>query len=185
MKIGIYLVEIDTSGIKSYIGRMTDTQNTPPHDPDTHETDRFSPYTINNDVSARSLSKCMGAAMGDDHPAADLEKMRAQFLDLMMNENSGQCTMRREVQVLDTLFHSLINKAMDTPADHDEQMARLLVLALRTQKQASDTLKTALMMPYLDTVRESMANKPNQSLGDYIAKRETYYEKQYEKNHAK
>jgi len=164
---------------------MTDTQNTPPYDPEdqtqeqTPESERISPYTLNNDVTIKSLSKCMGAALGDDHPAADLEKMNNIFVTMMINEHDGQCTMRREVQVLDTLFHGLINKAIDTPPEHREEMARLLTIALRAQKQASDTLKTALIAPYYEVLRDYIANKPTESLVDIIAKREAQYTRSF------
>jgi hypothetical protein len=154
---------------------MTDTQNTPPQTPPATQTPqkrRLEHSQLAYDLTAKSLSTCAGETLGKDHPAADLEIMTDGLVMTLIEEGTGETLLRREAQTLDATFHTLLNKGLEP--DEPDRLA-LLALALRAQKQASDTMHTAHMMPYTRVMQEYIASKPSETLADLMIKREKRY----------
>ena len=112
-----------------------------------------------NNLTAASIAK-MTESLDPDHPAAQLGAMNAKLLSLMMVEDDQSCMLRRQAQTLDTLFHTMLGFGMES-AKRQKVSPRKdnIALALQSQRQCFDTVKSLKSAEYTDAHRELVLSK--------------------------
>jgi hypothetical protein len=129
------------------------------------------PYTqtaasLSRLAAAQSALSPDAADGGRAHPAADLKAMNDALLTLLHEEGDQSRLLTRQVQVMDSLFHLLLQNAVHfedmpqadiaSPAPGHSINFSTLVLALKTQAQCAHTVRHVSAMDYMSRIAAQM-----------------------------
>lgn len=128
----------------------------PPAPALTHGEDAPDIIDLPRDLTAASISK-MTQCLDKKHPASSLNEMNAKLYPMLMVEDDQMFMLRRQAQTLDTLFHTLINLGFKPDSDGNiyPRMEKIAA-ALKTQSQASETVRGLKAIEYTDAMRQHL-----------------------------